>query len=358
VVDELRTKISAHFECEVPAEWRNIGFVLELNAAAPEVLEKDAKAAQAIAQFAIAVLAAISADAYPRTILRTAEATAWKELANAHRYQSDYAAALRALDAGDRCLADSLTSAYDEAVLHFARALIYCDQGRFDEADEVLAASLRVFAEHQDQRRSGQCLLLQGMSQHRRGLFRDACSSYEAAISKLRRTDDLASLASAFNNLGHARSDLGEHAAGVTALHNALAIFTDLAMTGEGVRTRGVLGRVLLSQGHFGQARAMFVETRAAFLRLGMPEEAGIIGLLLVEALVALHAIPQAQMALEDVIDEFQRANLGERAATALAYLRDMVDTAHGRQAARHVREYVKRLRDEPLQLFVPLPPD
>ena len=358
VLVDVIQEINSRLNREIPAAWCTIGFVMELNNAAPDLRKTDFKAARRLAQFALAVLTRIPRDAYPPAVRRATEAIAWKELANAHRYLSDYDAAHRALDAGERCLADSLTSAYDRALLQLARAIVYCDQHKFDEADRELAKSVRVFEEHSDAKQLAKCRLLQGISEHRRGMLREACVSYAKATEAARQTNDLATLASAFNNLGYTHADLGEHAAAVEALHQALPIFEELGMASEAIRTRWVLGRVLLSQGRYQQARAFFVDARAGFLEFGMAEEAGLTGLDLVEALLGLSELGRARIVLETVAGEFQRANLGERAAAALDYLRDMVGTLRGREATRHVREYVKRLREEPLQAFVPLPPD
>lgn len=155
----------------------------------------------------------------------------------------------------------------------------------------------------------------------------------------------------------HAKADLGEHAAAVEALQQALAVFSELGMTGEGLRARCVLGRVLLAQAEYERAREMLLEARAGFRELGMTEECGLAGIELTDALIGLGQHVRARMVIEDVITDFRQAKLSERALTAVAYLREMIDTPQSRDATRHVREYLKRLHEEPQQVFLPLPP-
>lgn len=358
VVDELRRSIQDRWDSDVPGAWRTVGFVQELTSAASDLTERDPATAAALAQFAIVVITAIPQDAYPPPVRLEAEATAWKELASAHRYVSKYEAAIRALDAADRCLDQAPSLGYDRVVLKFARALVFCDMQRFEEAYALLFESARAFADFADRRRLGQCLLLQGMIEQRRGLLVDACATYDEAISVIRDTGDIHSLASAYNNLAQARIDLGHNEAAVSALHHASAIFSDLAMPTEIGRVRALMGRLLLASGQFRRAHDVLAEARMMFIGLRMPEEAGLAGLELAEACLALGREDRARMMVEEVTGEFVRAGLDDRALTALAYLREVLPSGRGREAVRHVRTYIEQLRHEPLRVFAPLPVD
>jgi tetratricopeptide (TPR) repeat protein len=357
-VDELRRSIQDRWDGDVPAAWRTIGFVQELTAAASDLTEREPMTSAALAQFAIVVITGIPDDAYPPPVRLEADATAWKELASAHRYVSKYDAAIRALDAADRCLDQAPALGYDRAVLRFARALVFSEMRRFAEASAFLSESLRMFEDFHDRRRVGQCLLLQGVLEQRRGLLVEACMSYDEAIAIIRDTDDLFSLACVYNNLAQARIDLGHTDAAMTALHAAFAIFSDLAIPAEIARVRWVMGRVLLGSGQFRQAHDVLAEARMTFIALRMPEDAGLMGLELAEACVALGQDDRARMIIEEVAGEFVRAGLNDRALTALAYLREVLPSGRGREAVRHVRTYIEKLRHEPLRVFAPLPVD
>jgi len=358
VVDELRHSIQDRWDSDVPAAWKTVGFVHELTAAASDLTERDARTSAALAQFAIVVITGIPEDAYPAAVRLEAEATAWKELASAHRYVSEYEAAIRALNAADRCLGKAPALGYDRAVLQFARALVFSDMQRFDEADALLFETVRAFAAFDDRRRLGQCLLLKGMIEQRRGLLVEACMTYDETIVVIRDTGDLHSLASVYNNLAQARIALGHTNAAVSALHDAFAIFSDLAMPAEIARVRWVLGRVVLGSGQSRQAHDVLAEARMTFIGLRMPEEAGLTGLELAEACIALGRDDRARMIIEEVAADFVRAGLNDRALTALAYLRDVLPSGRGREAVRHVRTYIEQLRHDPLRAFAPLPVD
>jgi hypothetical protein len=84
-----------------------------------------------------------------------------------------------------------------------------------------------------------------------------------------------------------------------------------------------------------------------------MAEEAGLAGVRLVEAYLALERRDAARAIIVTVIDEFRAASLNERALIALAYLRDLGPAARPTEA-QHVHSYLTRLRHEPALLFRP----
>jgi len=86
-----------------------------------------------------------------------------------------------------------------------------------------------------------------------------------------------------------------------------------------------------------------------------MPEEAGEAGLFIVDALIATEQHELARALTAQILQEFIDAKLKHGAITAIAYLRDLLQTAgDSRAAVRHIRSYVEKLQSEPALLFVP----
>jgi hypothetical protein len=87
-----------------------------------------------------------------------------------------------------------------------------------------------------------------------------------------------------------------------------------------------------------------------------VPEDAGLVALDIVDALIATGRNVEARALTEQVIREFAEANLGNQALTALAYLQDLLRSSpNPRKAVSHVRSYMKRLKSEPSLLFLHL---
>jgi tetratricopeptide (TPR) repeat protein len=186
IVERLVTTIGQQWDEEIPSEWRNVGFVQELNKMSASTLEQNAGTSHELAQFALAVATSIPRDEYPSLILAQIEGTAWRRIAQAHHYRSNYADALRALDAADRCLWTENGLFEERALAGFVRAMIYADLLRFDDADLLLCESEEVFDTLGDVRLYGHCLLLRAMIAYRQHRLVPAADIFREATDVLR----------------------------------------------------------------------------------------------------------------------------------------------------------------------------
>lgn len=331
--------------------WRTIGMAQVLCDAAREEVVRDPRRSLLLAQLAAAI-AGVLPESYPRPLRAQAEAHAWKSVSNAHRFQSHYDAALHALDIAERRIADEPSLAHDRAVLGLARATTLREIDRMPEALALLDESRETFRDHKDEKQVAQCELVIGMIHHRLGNIDAARQAYMRVIPAARASNDLHTLAAACNNLGRAAADAGDANASVNALQQARAIFRELDMPTESTRVSWSIAAAQLAAGRFEPAARILEEVRRGFLTLRMPEEAGLAGVDLIECLLAVDARPAARELASAILDEFRQARLNERALQALAYLRETADVATP-AVARHVGDYLRRLKEDPTLLFV-----
>ena len=356
IVAQLRSSIGDMWDRDVPLQWRTAGFVQELTETAADVQKVEPRKALAISQYAIVIATSIAGGVYPDPIPAVIEAEAWKQLGDAHRYLSEFDAALRALAAAEKRLDGAAAADWERAIVRFSRAYVLCDMHRLDEASVLAEETAAVFEQYKELRRAGQALLLKGTIEHRSMKFDDSSATFAHAIDLLKQTDNLSGLASAYNNFGYSQAERGVFPSAVSALQKALSIFEELNFSGEAARSRCILATVLLRTQRYHQAGQLFLVSRRSFRELGMVEEAGIAGLDLADSMLAAGNPAEARAVVEEVVLEFRTASLNERAIFALAYLRDIVDTPRGREAVNVVRQYLEDLRQSPLQVFVPLP--
>jgi tetratricopeptide (TPR) repeat protein len=356
VVDRLRfADLDRLWDEQLPESWRTAGFVQELTAASAEVLEKDARRSLVLAQLAEAVSTSIPTNEYPATVFAQLEGNAWKEIGTAHRYLSEFDAALRAYNAAERAFARSGSLSHDVAVVELARAVVLSELRKHDEALALIGKSAPVFGTFGDQRRLTQAALLKGMIHQRRGQLETARATYEEVLASS-SPHDLHTMAATYHNLGCVCVDLGDTVAAVTALQRAREMWHGLEMPSEITRIDWVLARVQMTTGSFMKALPMLRRVRADFVARQMPTEAGLAALEIAEALIALNQMDKARSITEEALNEFRAAGLNERAITALAYLRDLLpETTTPTQAIRHVRSYLAELQEEPDRAFLPL---
>jgi tetratricopeptide (TPR) repeat protein len=303
-------------------EWRTVGMVEVLCDAARTELVYSPQRSLHIAQL-VAMIAEELPESYPHVLRAQMQAQAWKAVSNAQRFMSRYDASLLALEIADRRIANEPALAHDRATLSLARGLTLGDIGRTGEALVSLGSAREVFRNYRDLKRMTQCELVIGMTQYRLGKFADARQAFMRVIPIARTAGDLHTVAAAYNNLGRTAADAGDVSGAVDALQQARAIFHELDMPTEIARTNWNIGVAQLSASRFDSAIAMLSDARGELLTLGMPEEAGLAGVDLIEALLATEKRVAARELATAVVDEFRRAGLNERALQALSYLRE-----------------------------------
>src|SRR6267378_3232339 len=140
IVGSLRASSAEVWDWEIPAHWRTAGFVQELISVASDILESNPRESLAFAQLALAIATSIPSGTYPSPVQAQIEGAAWKEIGTAHRYMGEHEAALRAYDAAQRSYGDANAPAHDAAVIELARAIVFCELQRNEEARRLLAS--------------------------------------------------------------------------------------------------------------------------------------------------------------------------------------------------------------------------
>jgi tetratricopeptide (TPR) repeat protein len=351
IVPMIQADPERYLDVPLPPGWRTMGMVDRLCEAARTELVRSPRNSRHLAQLAIAIADGLP-ETYPRVMRAQFAAHAWKALAYAHRVSSRYTASLAALDQADQRISGEIVLAYDRAILALARGFTLSEMRRLSDALPVLNGAREIFVEHRDTRQIAQCDLVIGMTLHRLGRIAEARQAYMRVIKPARALGELHTAAAAYNNLGRAASDAGDMSAAVDALQQARAIFRELKMPTEIARTTWSIGVAELTASRFESAIPILRGVRQELLKLGMPEEAGLAGVDLIEAFLATNQRSAAHELAATIVEEFRAANLNERALQALSYLRETADVATP-AVAHHVSTYLRRLKEEPALLFV-----
>jgi tetratricopeptide (TPR) repeat protein len=356
LIESIRTSGKDLWEIDIPAEWRNAGFVQELTAEAAAILENDPRNSLSLAQLALAIATNIPGKAYPAPILAQLEGNAWKEIGTAHRYLGEFDASLRAYDAAKRAYGAANVYAHDDAIIDFGRAVVLVDLNRCAEAIDILKRVEPAFESFADKERLRKVKMLRAYVCTRQYRWEEARAFFESALIGL-PDDDLYTRSMLYGNIGAVCTELGDFNNAVLMLHQSRQLKQDLGMPVEVNRCDWNLAKVLLQTGEFAKAVPMLRQSREFFLEKQMSEDAGLAGLDLADATIALGRLDEARILVSAVLSEFTNARQNDRALSALAYLRDVLPTiSQPNKAVRHVRQYIDRLQSEPALLFLPLP--
>lgn len=330
-------------------EYRTAGMVRKLLEAVPTALDIMPRDAVELTALAIEI-----ADNL-QTATSQLRGAAWRERAYALFYTGDYVNAEKALCASERHFAESAVNEYDLARVGVVRALVERGLERYTSAASSAQCSARSFAAHRDRLRSAAARLAQAQA----FLGLEDVKGAIAILLQLKRefehTDDSDTYARILNNLGYCYARL-RHPDEALLYHDAAAkIFTEIGAHSAAVRERWNVARVLMGEGRFDEAMHRQEVLRQEFERLGMIASYAQVTLELAEILITRADFRSAEDLCSSVMRILERSEL-QHTAPALTAVALMQEAARNRtatpQMAVRVREYLKRVPNEPHLLF------
>lgn len=313
---------------------------------------KDPVYALAIAELAVSAAEALPEASYPVLVTAQCLAHAWKDLGKAYRGVNRHPESIDALTRADSYVQDNGALTHDRGIVRIDLAVTFQEVGRYEESLQLLDESKEIFRIHGDTRRLVYCGIAEGVLHQRLRHFREAREIYLLLLASAKDMA-LESLAAIHQAIGFCSIELSDFAAAEANLEKAAALNRRLGKPVEVLKIELGRGRLLVRRGDFRLAVFHLGPVRRRFLALSMPEEAGLCGLDIVEALLSLAGFTEAEALARTLVREFMAAHLNTRAITALGYLTEAI--ASRRASTRlvaDVREYIVSLRTEPERDF------
>jgi tetratricopeptide (TPR) repeat protein len=244
---------------------------------------------------------------------------------------------------------------YDLARVGIVRALVYRGLENYGGGIHRARESTKQFRVYGDLRRHASArmaevnLLL-------------SCCEYEQAYSALivlknevLRSGDTATYARVVGNLGYCCWKMARLDEALQYFDGAAQILEEVGNHSNAVRTRWNAARVLAGEGRFDDALPRLTAVVNELERLGMMASATEASLELAEILVTAEEFDEVEEICKIAIRRFEVSSL-TYTAPALTALALMHEAIKNRTATRkfvvHVREYLRRIPDEPHLLF------
>jgi tetratricopeptide (TPR) repeat protein len=337
--------------------YRTGGVVRRLSAHAHSVCEGEPLEALTFADAAIAVAEALPDDTYPACAVYELRGTAWKERANAQRFLGRFEAALESLSRAERAYLKLRSPALGIATVTFVRAEVLCEQRRYDDAKASAEQAELAFAHLGDDDRRMLALYLRADITYEQHNLVDATTLFEQVLAYGETLNDPIWIARGSQALGNCflyRQNIGEAS---IHFHRSLALFTELGITSERVRTEWGIARMLLEVGKHVDAIRRLRNVTAAFESLGMVTDAALAGLDIAEGLLASERPREIIDLAAHLFLVFTDAGMLTGALTAIAYVKE----AAGRNTLtpgdlQVVRGFLRRAERKPDLIFIPPP--
>lgn len=313
---------------------------------------KDPAHALAIAELAVSVAEALPETSYPELVTAQCRALAWKDLGKAYRGVNRNQESIDALVRAEAYVPHDDALAHDRAIVRFDLGITLQEVGRYEEALRCLNQAKETFRGHGDTRRLVYCGIAEGVLHQRLGHFREAREIYLLLLASAKDME-LESLAAVHQAIGLCSIELADFAAAEANLEEAAALHRRLGKPAHELKAELGRGRLLVRRGDFMLAVFHLEPVRRRFHALSMPEEAGLCGLDMVEALLSVSRFKEAEGLARSLVREFVAAQLNTRAITALGYLTEAIGARKASpRLAVDVREYIVSLRTEPERDF------
>lgn len=340
-------------------EYRTPGTVRRLIAATDRAL--DTMPADAVELTALAVDIADHLDPAthrPQTVA-TLRGQAWRERAYALFYTGQFAEAEKAVATAERQFAACVVDGYELARVGIVRAVVERGLEHHRGSIEAATQSAHAFREFGDRSRSISAEVAHIQVLIGSGEFKSARSRLLKLEHVVRMTDDVAMHTMLLGNLGYCARGLGLNEEAMRYYEEAAILYEELGNRSESTRVRWNVASLLAAEGRIPQALSRFEAVRNEMNALGMTGAAAVIALEIAELHLTLGDFNAVEELCKVAIASFSTSGLAHT-AKALTALGLMSEAVRSRTATPHlvrkVRDYVRRLPEEPQLLFAPLP--
>ena len=337
-------------------EWRTAGVVRKLVGDAFSALTKLPADGLAMTALAVEIADHLADDAYPADTVARARGHAWREHAYNLFYVGDFKQSLAACDHADAALSRCVVDEYDRARVGVVRALSLRPLDRIVEGMSLADDAVYVFTKYHDQDRLASAAITAALMHFK-------VSDYRAALDILQPAARVATSVSPHtramieNNIAYSYRFLGDSEASIHHYQVCSAILEEIGSVTEAIRVRWNVANLLVLVGRVTDGLRELMTVRSEFDRLGMASETCVCALEIVELLLLENRIDEAESLCRETCSQLESSGLGttSRAMTALGFLTEAMKS-RGATATlvRHVRDYVRRLPEEPNLLFAP----
>jgi tetratricopeptide (TPR) repeat protein len=320
---------------------RTAGGVETLCDVSTDVRDRDPAGALVLTDAAVAIANRLSA--YPVTLLAILRGTAWRQRATALRYLGRFPEALESLDRAEAALDESMATAFDLARVMYVRATVLFEMSRHEEALVLARESAARLEEFGDERRVLHARMLVASLYSDAGEYAMARDIFERLIPTAQRIGDRVALGLLSNNLGSVAQEVGDYAAASSWLSRALAVYDELGMDVERIRTHWNVASVFLAMGSIEEGLERLHAVAQEYEAIGSRSDAAAVLLDAVEVLFEQGRLAESALLGQSLVERFTSAGMMPSALAALQYLNDALASRNmTRDTIAHVRSQLR----------------
>jgi hypothetical protein len=314
---------------------------------------RDASRAVELAGLGLSLAGLLDDERYGRSVVQDLRARAWAYLGNARRIAFDLAGAEEALIEAERLADAGSADPLEEARILDLRASLLSDQGRFEQAAELLDLVIDIYDDLREPHRKGRALISKGVFLGYAGWAEEAIRSIRKGLSLADWEREPRLVLMARHNLAWFLNDDGRSEEAREQLERFRHSYQEFPDAWIGLRLAWLEGRIAARLGRPDEAEAKLREVRRRFLEDGFGYDASLVTLDLAHVYLQEGRKAEVRALADEMLTVFLSHDIHRQALAALAVFQQAAEVEGATQLlVQEISDYLLRARKNPALRF------
>jgi tetratricopeptide (TPR) repeat protein len=302
-----------------------------------------------LAELGLLLSGQLDADRYGRSVIKDLQARAWAYLGNARRMALDLAGAEEALANAERLAEGGSADPLEEARILDLRASLLADQGRFEQAAELLDLVIDIYDNLREAHRKGRAMISKGVFLGYGGWPEEAIRTIRRGLGLLDWDAEPRLVLMARHNLAWFLNDCGRSEDALQQLQRFRHTYSQFGDPWTELRLVWLSGRIAAGLGLSSEAEESLSEVRRRLLAGGRGYDAALVTMDLANLYLQDGRSGEVKRLAAEMVTFFVSNDIHRHAQAALAVFQQAAEL--DRITPRLVREiaaYLRRARRNP----------
>lgn len=329
--------------------YQSWGLFEHLTDVAQVAVLEEPRGAESLLRLALDVADQLDPREYGPGAVEGAKTRGWSYLGNALRVLGDLHQAELAFQTAELHFSRSWLDPVDEGRLLAFKANLRRAQRRFDEALELLDASIAVFREVNEPHFQGRVWMNKGLTLQYKGDVQEAIGCFRTSLLLLDSQREPRLIAISQLNLAGCLQDSGRSAEAALLIPEVRRMAEQVGKRSDLLRVRWTEGKVAASMGRHGEAEEALLEVREEFLADALHFDAALVSLDLAAYYFKAGRLDETKKLAAEVIPVFRSREVYREALAALIVFQQAAEMEQLTLGlVEEISDYLKHARGNP----------
>jgi tetratricopeptide (TPR) repeat protein len=314
---------------------------------------RDSARSVELAELGLQLAGLLDGERYGHSVVQDLQARAWAYLGNARRIGFDLAGAEEALARAERLAEGGSADPLEEARILDLRASLLSDQGRFEQAAELLDVVIDIYDDLREPHRKGRAMVSKGLFLGYAGWPEEAIRQIRKGLGLLDWEREPRLVLGARHNLAWFLNECGRTEDAQRQLQRFRHSYHEFANPWTELRLGWLEGRIALRLGRRDEAESTLRDVQRGFLAEGYGYDASLVALDLAHLYLEEGRHAEVRALAANMLDVFLSQDIHRQALAALAVFQQAVEADSATPClVREISSYLLRARRNPRLRF------